>query len=147
MTEPAGRTIIVVNGRVEELPAHYPSRITGRGEATEGWISLALLGGLLLALGALVGTDQGSAAAIGGVVLFLATAVLGGAERYEFATALGVSGVVWTAAGMSVYLGIDPSLVGSFLGFAIVGVASVGAGTAGALRKRGRDSRGGKPVP
>ncbi|HEY1197769.1 MAG TPA: hypothetical protein VGG32_03470 [Thermoplasmata archaeon] len=147
MAEPAGRTMIVVDGRVLEMPS-YRSASTARLEGSVAWWgSLALLGGSLLVLGAFVGADLGSATAIGGVVLFLVAAILAGAERYELATALGVSAVLWTSAGIAVYLGTDPSLIGSLLAFAIVGVVALVAGGLGALRKRSRDLRPVGPSP
>jgi hypothetical protein len=94
---------------------------------------------LVLLLGAFVGANWGSAAAIGGFAMFLTTAVLAGTERYELATGLGVSAVVWTAAGISVYLGVDRSLFGSFLGFAFFGSTALVAGVLGIRRSRLRE--------
>jgi len=146
MGEPAGRIVMVTDGRVLEIPASRPARLSRLEGSVEWWESLAILGGSLLVLGAFVGAVLGSAAAICGFVLFLATAVVAGAERYEFATALGVSGVIWTSAGISVYLGTDPSLIGSLLGFAIVGAAALVAGMFGALRRRSGNPRRSRPA-
>jgi hypothetical protein len=131
MAPPAERTVLVVNGRVHEVPA----RSSADGAHLEGsvawWQSLALLGGLLLVLGILVGANVGVAAAIAGVGLFFATAVVAGDERYETATALGIAAVIWTSMGIALDLGTDPSLPGSLLSFAVVGAAMLIAGVLG----------------
>jgi hypothetical protein len=141
MVEPAGRSVAVIDGRVLEVPARRSASTLHLEGSVAWWGSLALLGGSLVVLGAFVGAGLGSEAAVGGVALFLATAILAGSERYEFATALGVSAVIWTSAGIAVNLGADPSWAGSFLAFAGVGVAALVAGGLGALRRRFRDLR------
>jgi hypothetical protein len=128
--------MIRVNGRVLEIG---PSRSAtgGRLESSATWWeSLAILGASLVLLGSLVNSALGSAAGIGGVVGFLAAAALAGAERFELATALGVSGVVWTSAGIAVYLGVDRFLWGSFLGFVAVGGFALILGGAKSFQRR-----------
>jgi len=78
--------------------------------------------------------------------LFFITAVLAGAERYEFATALGVAALLWTSAGVAVYLGLGGSPAAWFVAFASAGVATTVAGTAGALRLRSEEPRATTPV-
>jgi hypothetical protein len=134
--DPAGWRVIKVGDRFLEVT---PSLSVGafRAQRPDAWWScLAVLGGSLLALAGLVGAGLGSVAAIGGVVLFLATAVAAGAERYAIATATGVAAVVWTSAGVSVDLGVDHSLFVSFLALASVGAAASIVGGLGALRRR-----------
>jgi peptidoglycan/LPS O-acetylase OafA/YrhL len=146
VTEPSGRPLIVVNGRVQELPP-YRSSVLSLGEhRSDGWVAVAILGVLSMALGGLVAEDQGSAAAVGGVVWFLGTAVLAETERPELATALGVSGVVWTAVGISVYLGVDPSRAGTFVALVLLGAVAVLAGAVGLVRTRSPRPRTGDPV-
>jgi len=128
MDERGGGSVIVVNGRVLEIPAHHSVGFPPLEGSIAWWKSLALLGGMLVGVGAFVGADWGSATAVGGVLLFFAAAILSGAERYEFATAVGLAAVIWTSAGISVALGADPSLIGSFLGFVVVGAAALGTG-------------------
>ncbi|MGA8542356.1 MAG: hypothetical protein WB947_02260 [Thermoplasmata archaeon] len=113
------------------------------------WGSLALLGALLVTAGLLVGADMGETVAIAGVALFFATAVLAGAERTEWATALGVAGVVWTAVGISLVLGSDPSRFGSLVGLSVSGAAMVLIGILGAARahRRTADAAGHGPNP
>lgn len=134
MEEYVGRNVTVVDGRVVEVPAHRSVGFPPLEGSVAWWEALALLGGLLVALGAFVAADWGSATAIAGVLLFFAAAILAGADRYEFATALGVAAVIWTSAGISVYLGADPSLLGSFLGFVIAGTAALVTGGFRTLR-------------
>jgi hypothetical protein len=136
MDERVGRSIIVVNGRVLEIPAHRSVVFPPLEGSLAWWKSLALLGGMLVVVGAFVGADWGSAAAIGGVLLFFAAAILSGSERYEFATAVGVAALIWTSAGISVDLRADPSLIGSSLGFVVVGAAALLTGSYGILRSR-----------
>lgn len=138
MGEPAGRMIVVTRSGVVEVPASRSAHAVRLEDSVAWWGSLAVLGASLVVLGLIVGAALGSAAAIGGFVLFLATAVLVGDERYEVATAMGISGVIWTSAGISVSLGTDPSLVGSLVGFEIVGVLGLVVGVPGILRARVR---------
>jgi len=134
MEGPSERLVVVVDGRVHEIPAYRSAPGPELAGARRWRGALLLLGGLLLGLGGFVGANLGAEAAVGGVMLFLATAVVAGTERYELATALGVSGVVWTSAGMSVALGADPSLTGSLAGFVIVGLVAVGTAALGPFR-------------
>ncbi|MGD0587388.1 MAG: hypothetical protein ABSA63_01135 [Thermoplasmata archaeon] len=146
MAEPACRTILVVNGRVHEIPARRSSdRVRAEGSVT-WWESLALFGGSLVILGLFVGADLGFGAAIGGVALFLATAILAGEGRYEFTTAVGTSAMVWTSSGIAVVLGTDPSLIGSLFCFVFVGVAALALGLLGRSRARSRGSEGFAPA-
>ncbi|MGA8711160.1 MAG: hypothetical protein WB786_08050 [Thermoplasmata archaeon] len=131
MTEPAGRTVLVVNGRVYEVPPRRSADLVRLEGSVIWWEALALLGGSLLILGGFLGADLGFAAALVGVALFFVTAVFAADERYEFATALGIAAVIWTSAGIAVDLGTDPSLIGSFLAFGIVGATMLIAGVLG----------------
>jgi hypothetical protein len=131
--------VIVVRGRVLGPGAYRPSSFADLEDTVEWWTALAVVGGLIVGAGLLVGTDQGDITAIVGVALFVVTAVLAGAERTELATALGVAGVVWTSAGISVSLGTDPSSLGSMIVFVAVGGAMV---VVGALRAQSRS----KPI-
>jgi hypothetical protein len=147
MAEPAGRTLILVNRRLHEvMTTSALDRVRLEGSAA-WWGSLSFLGGSLLVLGAFVGANAGTAAAVGGVMLFFATAVLAGAEQYEFATALGVSALIWTSAGIAVYLGTDPTSFGSFLALTILGLAVLVTGGLGTLRKRPRGIPRPDPTP
>lgn len=121
--------------------AYRPSTLVDFEDTVAWWAALASLGGLLVGAGVLVGLGTGDAVAISGVALFFATAVLAGFERIEAATAVGVAAVVWTAAGISVALGTDPSLVGSFVGLAGVGAVAVAVGCTGARRAATRAQR------
>jgi hypothetical protein len=136
MTESSERVVLVVNGRVHEIPAHRSPGGPGPRDAADWWVALIVLGGALVVLGGFVGFNLGPEAAVGGVALFVFTAIVAGVERNELATALGAAGVVWTSAGISVTLGADPWLLGSALGFAIVGVAVVAGGEIGVRRAR-----------
>jgi hypothetical protein len=137
MAESLGRTILVIRGRVVEVP---PSRADYRRDPRAWWKALSLLGGTLLGLGVSVGAGLGPLSAIGGVALFVAAAVVAGSERYEFATALGCAGIIWTSAGIAIYLGTDPSLGLTVLAFAAAGFAALAVGILGAFRAR-------RPVP
>ena len=106
-----------------------------RVERTAAWYrSLGVLGGSMIVLGVLVGSNDALAAAIGGFVMLLATAIIGGAEKYELATVAGVSGVIWTSAGISGSLGTDPSPFVAFLTLALVGGFALATGVVGAVR-------------
>jgi hypothetical protein len=141
MSGSSDRVVLVVNGRVHELSGHRSVDDVRFGATAAWWGALALLGAALLVLGGFVTGALGTAAAIGGVVLFLGTAVVAGAEQYEFATALGTSAVVWTATGISLDLGADPSLSASAVGFALVGFSILIAGAIGTWRNRARPAR------
>ena len=134
--EPTDRPFIVVNGRVLSPAAYRPSTLVDLEDTPAWWSSLALLGVLLIAAGALAGDGRGEAVAVGAVALFLTTAVLAGYERTELATATGSSGVIWSALGISTVLGTDPSLLGTFLGFALGGSLALAAGLLGVARLR-----------
>jgi len=141
MIESTERRVLVVNGRVHEVPARRSADSVRLEGSVAWWASLVVLGGLLVVLGALVGADLGVAAAIGGVALFFATAVLAGDERYEFATALGAAGVLWTSMGIAVDLGTDPAPTASLFVLASVGVLTMFAGVLGGLRRSGDEKR------
>ncbi len=136
-----------MNGQILSPSAYRPSTVVDFEDTVAWWSSLSILGALLVVAGILVGVGRGEVVAISGVGLFFATAVLAGVELTEGATALGVAGVVWTAAGISVALGTDPSLKGSLVGFVLVGVAAVGVGVLGSLRARARSGPTGRPDP
>lgn len=146
MAEPAGRTVLVVNGRVIEMPAHRTTDRVRLESSPAWWGSLAWLGGALVVLGAFVGAGLGSATTIIGVSLFFATAILSGAELYEFATAVGASAVLWTSAGISVYLGADPSLVASMVALVVLGLVMLGAASVGIARTRSSDASHPQPA-
>ena len=135
--------MIVVEGRVLSPSVYRASSFVELEDTVAWWGSLATLGALLVAAGVLLGADRGELVAIGGVTLFFATAVLAGAERPEPATSLGVAGVVWTSAGVSLALGTDPSLVGSMLGLSVAGAILLALGAGGAVRAHARSP----PVP
>jgi|SRR5580658_1430821 hypothetical protein len=134
--EDPARPFLVVEGRVFPPSAYRPSTFMDLEDTPAWWWALAALGVLLLLAGVLVGAQRGEAVAIGGVALFLATAVLAGAERVEIATAFGAAGIIWTAAGISVVLGTDPSAVGSLVGFGVCGATLVAVGALGVVRAR-----------
>jgi hypothetical protein len=115
-------------------PGYRPATLVELRDTVEWWNSVALFGGLMvgLALGAAAGS--GEVVAIVGFALFLATAVVAGAERFEAATAVGAAAVIWTALGISLVLGTDPSPAGTALGFALVGAAAGIGGVAGRRR-------------
>jgi hypothetical protein len=139
--ESARQFVVVSGGRVLEVPSSLAAHHAYLANSVAWWESLALLGASLAILGALTGAVLGTAAAICGFTFFLITAVIAGTERYEFATALGVSGIVWTSTGISVSLGTDPSLVGSFVAFEVFGVSSLAVGVLGAVRAKHRTGR------
>ncbi|HTS33442.1 MAG TPA: hypothetical protein VMI55_05850 [Thermoplasmata archaeon] len=137
MGEPANRVIIVSRAGIQEVGPGRSAQLVRLERSVAWWTSLATWGALLLPLGALVGTGLGASSAIGGFLLFLVTAVAVGDERYELATALGVSAVIWTAVGVSVSLGADGSLVASLVGLTAVGALGLIVGVFGSLGTRG----------
>ena len=141
MTGSTERTVLVVNGRVHEVPAGRSVDRVRLESSVAWWTSLGIFGGLLAVLGVLVGTDLGVPAAIGGVSLFFATAVLAGDERYEIATALGSAGVLWTSLGIAVDLGTDPARSVSFVVLASIGIVAMAAGVLGGLRRKAGERR------
>ncbi|MGA8302685.1 MAG: hypothetical protein WA691_04880 [Thermoplasmata archaeon] len=130
--------MIVVDGRLVSPSAYRPSSIVDLEDTVAWWSSLAILGALLFVAGLLVGAGEGETVTLVGVALFFGTAVLAGAERTEPATALGVAGLVWTASGISLVLGTDPSLFGSLVGLAAAGGIVAVTGALGAVRARAR---------
>jgi hypothetical protein len=130
--------LIVVNGRVLAPSAYRPSTLDDIEDTPAWWNSLALLGSLLILGGILVDARMGDVQAIAGTGLFFVTAVLAGVQRTELATATGVSGVVWTSAGISVVLGTNPSPIGAFLAFGLIGGAALLAGVLGGARTGAR---------
>ncbi len=127
---------IVVGERVVPRSAYRPAPLGELADTPAWWGSLALLGVALLLGGALLGVRAGEVVAIGGVVLFLLTAVAAGAERTEIATALAVSGMVWTAAGISVVARVDGAVIATTFAFALVGAVLIGVGMAGWTTRR-----------
>jgi hypothetical protein len=136
MAESTGRTVLVINGRVMEIPGHRRTGPIGIESKLPWWGAVTALGLLTVALGSLLGLREGTAAAIGGVALFLVTAVLAGVERYEAATALGVSALLWTSAGVAIYLGLGGPALLWFAAFGSGGAAMAVVGMVGALRVR-----------
>ncbi len=127
---------IVVGERVVPHSAYRPAPLGELADTPAWWGSLALLGAATLLGGVLLGIRSGEVVAVGGVVLFLLTAVAAGAERTEIATALAASGMVWTAAGISVVAGVDGAVLATTLAFALVGAVLLGAGTVGWASRR-----------
>jgi hypothetical protein len=130
----------MVNGRLVAPSAYGPSTFVDLENTVGWWSSLAVLGALLAVAGVLIGADLGDLVAVSGVALFFGTAVLAGAERTELATAFGTAGIVWTAAGISLVLRTDPTLVGSLVAFTFVGGAALAIGIVGAFRALARTS-------
>ena len=112
------RPVIVVDGRLLGPSAYRPSAFAELQDTVAWWSALAALGGLLSRRGRSRSAAVGERPSPSTGVALVATAVLAGAELTEMATALGVAAVVWTSAGISVALGTDQSLVGSFAGLA-----------------------------
>jgi hypothetical protein len=127
---------VVVRNRILPRSAYRPAPLAELANTPAWWAALAALGGLIVAAGALLGVGAGEATAIGGVVLFLATAAVAGAERSELATALAVAAIVWTAAGISEAMRVDTAHVATAVGFVTAGALFVGGGLAGASRAR-----------
>jgi hypothetical protein len=123
---------------VHELPGPRSPGLSWREDPATVGSCVALVGGLTVGLALLLILSRGSSASVFGVVLFLAAAVLAGAERYDLATGVGISAMVFTTVGISVYLGVDASPIESALGFLTVGVGLLLAGTAGWHRERRR---------
>jgi hypothetical protein len=134
------RPPILVDGRVLAPSTYRPSTFVDLEDTPEWWSSLALLGALLATAGVVVFEGAGDAAAVGGVGLFFATAILAGLERTELATATGASGVAWCAAGISVALVGTPAPGNSALGLGLVGAGALIAGIWGAVRARGQET-------
>jgi hypothetical protein len=132
--------ILLVGDRVVPHSAYRPTPWAELSDTPAWWGSLALLGGLVALAGTTVGVSAGEATAIGGVLLFFATAVVAGAERTEAATALAVAGLVWTSAGISLATGADGAPTETLYAFVGVGIAVAALGIAGAIRslRRGR---------
>jgi hypothetical protein len=134
--EPRSSPFVVVGGRVLPHSAYRPTPLAELADTRAWRAALAVLGSLLVGAGVLVGSGSGEATAIGGVVLFLATAVVAGMERNEIASALAVAAIVWTAAGISVVTGTDGGLLASLIGFVLVGISFVAAGLMGIVHPR-----------
>jgi hypothetical protein len=138
MDESPGRVILVINGRVVETG--YRARGSTSPTGAEGWRAVSLFGGTLLPLGILAGLNEGGAAAIAGVVLFLIAGVAAGAERYPLAAAVGCSAIVWAATGISLALGVDTWPIGTLTGAVVAGLvfAFLGLLRARSLGRTGR---------
>ncbi len=113
--------MIVVEDRVVYPSEYRPSTFLNFEDTIAWWRSLAVLGALITILAVVVEADQGELAAIVGVGLFFATAVVAGQERRELGTALGTAGVVWTATGISLVLGTLGSVTAAALAIGTVG--------------------------
>jgi len=130
------RTVRPAEGQLVDLPVGSVGSGV-RGEAPNAWCqSAAVLGGGLVVLGVLVDRGVGTTTAIAGVSLFFATAVLAGFERYEWATAVGFSAIVWTAAGIAISLGTDRYPLGAAAGLGFAGAGLVVLGVVRARRRR-----------
>lgn len=130
----SGSPFVVVDERVVPRSAYRPSPFEDLADTPAWWASLVLLGALTIVAAGLLGARDGEATAIGGVVLFLATAVVAGLERAEAATALAISGLLWTSAGISMAAGFDGDALATGIGFAVAGIGLVGIGSAGLVR-------------
>jgi hypothetical protein len=140
--------VLRVGDRVVPSTAYRPTAFVGVANTVAWWTALMLLGAGLVGAGALVDAGLGEVTAIAGVALFLATAVVAGAERTELATALGTVALVWTASGIAVVLGTDPSRPGSLVAFTVAGALALVGGAIGAARARRRDPpRSGSSTP
>ena len=133
--------MIVVEDRVVYPSEYRPSTFLNFEDTIAWWRSLAVLGALVALLAVAVVGDEGELAAIVGVVLFFATAVVAGQERYELGTALGTAGVVWTATGISLVLrtlgpNAVPALAFGAVGGLVLLLSLARAGRAGARAKR-----------
>jgi hypothetical protein len=126
--------LLLVGDRVVPHSAFRPSPWSELADTPAWWGALALLGALIVVGGATVRAASGEVTAIGGVVLFFATAVAAGAERTEVGTALALAGIVWTATGISLATGTDGSPGSTLYGFLGVGLALAAFGLAGAVR-------------
>lgn len=133
--------MIVREGRVLGPAAYRPGVFRDLEDTVEWWSALATFGGLTLGAGLLAGAGEGDPLALGGVALFFLTAVLAGAERIEFATGVGTAALVWTATGIGIGLGTDPSFLGSLVALGAVGAAALCVGVRGAVRADGRTKR------
>jgi hypothetical protein len=147
VTNPSDGSVMRVGGRVVEPSRYRPSSVVRLEDTVAWWGSLGLFGGLAIGLGILAYGSGGSAAAVGGVALFLATAVVAGAERYEPATALAGAGIVWSSVGISLYLGTDPSPGSTFVVLSVVGAVALVLGGAGAFRVWARERSPGPAGP
>ncbi len=137
--------MIVVDGRVVYPSAYRPSTFLDLEATVEWYRSLGLLGLLLSALGAAVAANGGELAAVVGVGLFFATAVLAGQDRVEIATALGTAGVVWAAIGISLTLGSVGPRIAVAAALVAVGTAAVLLALAGG-RSAGARARSAPPT-
>jgi hypothetical protein len=136
--EHAGSPVVVVGSRVVPRSAYRPSPLGEIADTPAWWSAITVLGGLLVGVGILLALGSGTATAVGGVLLFLATAVVAGFERVELATSLALSAITWTAAGTSVVMGVDPAVGPTSVAFLAVGVVLLGLGVWGRARHRSR---------
>lgn len=139
MDPPPSRGLIYAGGRVFEPAAYRPSSVLRLEDTVAWWTAVAAFGFLLVAAGTMALGRSGTALAIGGVVCFLATAVVAGSERFELATVLAIAGVVLTSIGISIVLGTDPSILGTAIVLLIFGAFVMGAGAAGGRRAGARE--------
>ncbi len=130
--------VLRVADRIVRHAAYRPSPWADLADTPAWWGALALFGALVAFGGTTVGIASGEATAIGGVLLFLATAVVAGAERTEAATALACAGLVWTSAGISLATGADGAPLATFAAFVGVGAFLIALGTVGAVRSSRR---------
>jgi len=134
--------LLLVGDRVVPHSAFRPSPWSELASTPAWWGALALLGSLVAVAGATAGIASGEVTAIGGVLLFFATAVAAGAERTEAATALALAGLVWTSTGISLATGTDGSAAATLDGFLGMGALLVVLGLAGVGRSMRRASGG-----
>jgi hypothetical protein len=136
--ERSSSPILLVGDRVVPRSAYRPSPWSELANTPAWWGALALFGALVTLAGATAGIRSGEVTAIGGVLLFFATAVAAGAERTEIATSLALAGLVWTSTGIALALGSDGSPTETLYAFAAAGVVLVMVGIAGAARSMRR---------
>jgi len=139
------RPVIVVNGRVLSPSAYRPSSLVELENTVEWWTALGVLGALLVSAGVGVAGDAGDLLAVGGVVLFFATAAAAGSDRIETATGLGIGGVAWAATGISLVLVTDRWLGATALALVVTGLVFVGLAVRGGSLARERSKRFSEP--
>jgi hypothetical protein len=136
-----GSPLLLVGDRVVPRGAYRPSPWSDLADTPAWWGSLGVLGALVALAGGTSGIAPGEVTAIGGVLLFFATAIVAGAERAEVATALAAAALVWTSTGISLASGTDGSPSATLDAFVGVGVLLALLGVAGAMRSMRRAAR------